>query len=208
MLAIYDNKTRNARYEKFCEEKIKEMICPLNNNHMEIIRDIMMDYMKTGNFDVELVIDDIRVINNKISEEIAQVAIEEGVAIGYWNDDDDFFQFLVETADDIIDSIFLSQDLMIAIQEMVYETARKYNLPLMMKKGLFFEYPEILQMYCKKGESINALPDDIEVYVHSNHAQGVMFDELLDNEPTFYGRDNILIYDEKEIEKSANLLEG
>ena len=208
MLAIYDNKTRNARYEKFCEEKIKEMICLLNNNHMKIIRDIMMDYMKTGNFDVELVIDDIRVINNKISEEIAQVAIEEGVAIGYWNDDDDFFQFLVETADDIIDSIFLSQDLMIAIQEMVYETARKYNLPLMMKKGLFFEYPEILQMYCKNGESINALPDDTEVYVHSNHAQGVMFDELLDNEPTFYGRDNVLIYDEKEIEKSANLLEG
>ena len=120
MLAIYDNKTGNARYERFCEEKIKEMICPLNNNHMEIIRDIMMDYMKTGNFDVELVIDDIRVINNKISEEIAQVAIDEGVAIGYWNDDDDFFQFLVETADDIIDSIFLSQDLMIAIQAVSY----------------------------------------------------------------------------------------
>ena len=115
MLAIYDNKTRNARYEKFCEEKIKEMICPLNNNHMEIIRDMIMDYMKTGNFDVELVIDDIRVINNKISEEIAQMAIDEGVATGYWNDDDDFFQFLVETADDIIDSIFLSEDLMIVI---------------------------------------------------------------------------------------------
>ena len=208
MLAIYDNKAGNTKYERFCEEKIKEMICPLNNNHMEIIRDIIMDYMKTGNFDVELVIDDIRVINNKISEEIAQMAIDEGVATGYWNDDDDFFQFLVETADDIIDSIFLSEDLMIAIQEMVYETAKKYNLPLMMKKGMFFAYPEILQMYCKKGESINALPDDVEVYVHSNHAQGVMFDELLDNEPTFYGRDNILIYDEKEIEKSANLLEG
>lgn len=208
MLVRYDIGQGSSKYERFYKEKTQEMICPTNNNYTEVIRDMMINYMKNGYFDCEAVMDDIRTINCTISEDIAQMAIDEGVAIGCWNTDDDFFEFLVQTADDIIDTVFFSQDIMIGIQEMVYDTAKKYGLPLMMRKGMFFEFPEILEMYCKKGDVINALPDSEEVFVHSGHAQMVMFDELLDNEPSFYGRNNILIYDEKDIEVRANLLEG
>lgn len=208
MLAVYNTNKGKDWFEGIYAEKIQEIIYPQNDNYLEIIRDIMLNYIKNGNFDVEYVIDDIRCINSAITEFLAGEAIDSGVVIGNWNTDDDYFEFLIETSDDMLDTLFLGQDIMISIQEMIYEAAKKYNIPLLMKKGMFFEYPEILEMYCPKAQVINLLPDTQESRIHSNHAQLVMFDELLDNEPSFYGRNNILIYDEKGTKADVNLLEG
>lgn len=207
MLQVYKSEDKSW-YDDFFKEKMRDIICFSNDDYTEVIRDMIINYQKNGYFDIEPIIDDIRVVNCSIAEQIAQTAIDNGITIGHWNDDDDYFQFVVDTADDILDSIFLGQDILICIQEMIYDTAKKYDLAVMMKKGMFFEYPEILQMYCKKGEVINNLPDDNETVIHANHAQLVMFDELLDNEPSFYGRNNILLYEDKEQKEKTNLLEG
>ena len=208
MLAVYNTNKGKDWFEGIYAEKIQEIIYPQNDNYLEIIRDIMLNYIKNGNFDVEYVIDDIRCINSAITEFLAGEAIDSGVVIGNWNTNDDYFEFLIETSDDMLDTLFLGQDIMISIQEMIYEAAKKYNIPLLMKKGMFFEYPEILEMYCPKAQVINSLPDTQESRIHSNHAQLVMFDELLDDEPSFYGRNNILIYEEKGTKADVNLLEG
>lgn len=208
MLDIYNPEKSNREFDKFFDDKTSQMIAFCNDGYKEIIRDMIINYQLAGSFDIELIIDDIRTINCALSEQIAERSIDEGVTIGHWNSDDDYFQFVVQTADDIIDSVFLGQDIMICIQEMIYETAKEYDLPLLMKRGIFFEYPEILEMFSAKAEVIASLPDTEEVVIHSGHAQGIMFEELMNNEPCFYGRNNILIFDEKEKEKDYKLLEG
>lgn len=207
MLQIYEQHNQNDAFNKFFEDKMDEMISFNNPRYKEIIRDMIIDYQKKGCFDVESVIDDIRTINCTIAEQVAAEAIHEGIAIGHWDTDNDYVDFLVETADDIIDSVFLGQDLMISLQEMIYDTIIAYDIPILMKRGMFFEYPEILGMFSFKGDAINALPETDEVTIHSGHAQKLMFDGLLDGEPAFYGRNNILIFDVKETEESR-LLEG
>lgn len=208
MLDIYNPEKSNREFDKFFDDKTSQMIAFCNDGYKEIIRDMIINYQLAGSFDIELIIDDIRTINCALSEQIAERSIDEGVTIGHWNSDDDYFQFVVQTADDIIDSVFLGQDIMICIQEMIYETAKEYDLPLLMKRGIFFEYPEILEMFSTKAEVIASLPDTEEVVIHSGHAQGIMFEELMDNEPCFYGRNNILIYEERERNKESKLLEG
>lgn len=208
MLVKYDSNKEHYNYEEFYNAKVKEMICPDNDNYPEMIKDMIIDYMKAGTFDSAIVMDDIRSINCSISEQIAQVAIDEGVVVGKWCDDEDFYTFLLEVADEIIDTLFFSQDIMIGIQEMVYKTSKKYNLPVTMDRGIFFDYPEILEMYSEKGDLINSLPDDEDIHINANHAQIIMFDEFMDNEPSFYGRNNVLLYEEKEVNTNANLLEG
>ena len=196
-------------FDRFYEIKLGEIISPFNENYKEIIRDMLIDYIKMGHFNVQAVIDEIRVINFQISEQIAQASIDAGIVTTYWDDDDDYTQMITDTSDDILDDIFFQKDILTEIQQMIYDTAQEYNIPLLMRKDMFFEFPEILSMYSNKANVINMLPDNVEASVHSNHAQLVMFDELLDCEPVLYGRNNVLIFDETEENKSkVNLLEG
>lgn len=208
MLIRYDSRQGNCNYEEFYNNKVNEMICPNNDNYTEKIKEIMINYMKVGNFDTEFVIEDIKTINDVISMDIARrIAFDEGVIVELW-DDDDFEDYLVEASNDIIDTLFFSNDIIAGIQEMIYETCTKYNLPMMMRKDMFFNYPEILDMYSSKGDIINSIPGDNGLLINANHAQIVMFDEFADNEPSNYGYNNILLCQDSKIDSRGNLLRG
>lgn len=212
MLTKYEDNPRHDKYYEFYNEKIKEIISPSNEYFTEIIRDMALDYMRGGTFDSAILIDDIRSINCCISETIAQYAIDEGVVAHNCCNDDDFDQFIVEVADEIIDVLFFGEDLITAMQEMIFITSKKYNLPITIRRDMFFDYPEILSMCSEKGHLIELLPDeDCDIIdININHAQLTMFDDLFDNEPCYYGNKNILLYidDGKGKDNTTNLLEG
>lgn len=181
-----------------------------NPNHDIMIRDMIIKGIEDNHYDVANIVADIDSCNRQIFRIIADRAFETGCVNFIYEDFDESYETIDDVEDSIYEWYFPNGEYdggISAIENMVYETIRKYDLPVLLSKDQADEYPVFTRRFSNaNGMIIDSLPSERDIKIHANHAQLLMFAELLDEGCASYGRQNVLMYPENEVKEQILLL--
>lgn len=186
----------------------KDIIYQNNPHHKEIIRDLIKDNIGRNCYSVAEIILDIESYNRQIFRQIGQVAMETGCLDAIY-EEFDYIQSLDDAEDCVYEWYFPINEYdngLTIIENMVYDTVNKYDLPVTLTRDSADEFPVFIRRFSNaNGYYIDSLPYEKEIDLYANHAQQLMFDELLEDGCASYGRDNVLLFNENKKEQELCL---
>lgn len=179
-----------------------------NPYYEEIIRDIITDNISDNRYSLPEAILDIENYNRQFFRQIAQIAMETGCLDAIY-EEFDYIQSLDDAEDCVYEWYFPDNgygDTLNIVENMVYNAVVKYELPVTLTRDAADEFPVFIRRFSNaNGYYIDSLPYEKEINLYANHAQQLMFEELLEDGCASYGRNNVLLFDENKKEQKLYL---
>jgi len=198
---------REDIFSEYIDEKNPEIIYTANPNSLLMIKDIILEQLNNrGEASLEWIISDIHFGNARVFENIAAKGFDTGkFDIGNF---DNYGDGITEMADDIEQWYFVEDELT-ELENLIYESAKQFDLPVYMTAEQVDEYPTFIRRFSEENSYLDCIAKEKEIKVNAFHAQIPMFDDLFDNcGSCFYGRENVLLIDEYNKNRNYGLMEG
>ena len=198
----------NNEFEKYMESRNDEVICMNNINANNMIKKIILENIESSHeASLDHVMSDIHFYNMRIFEDLAQ----KGFEFGEFDLDEyeNMTDGIIDMSEDINQWYFVEDELT-ELENLIYDTAKEFDLPIFMTADQVFEYPTFVRRFSMANSYLDYLSKEKKIKINAFHAQTVMFDDLFEDYGScFYGRENILLINEDhEKAKDYRLMEG